>query len=95
MKEVYAGLAARDSAQRASRRMRDSLELDKPLPPSDSANVTPPAGPEKPSELENTGPEQQELTEPAATETEETTAVEPEPEETEAGQAEAEETEPE
>ena len=95
MKEVYAGLAARDSAQRASRRMRDSLELDKPLPPSDSVNVTPPAGPEKPSELENTGPEQQELTEPAATETEETTAEEPEPEETEAGQAEAEETEPE
>ena len=95
MKEVYAGLAARDSAQRASRRMRDSLELDKPLPPSDSVNVTPPAGPEKPSELENTGPEQQELTEPAVTGTEETTAVEPEPEETEAGQAEAEETEPE
>ena len=93
MKEVYAGLAARDSAQRASRRMRDSLELDKPLPPSDSVNVTPPAGPEKPSELENTGPEQQELTEPAVTGTEETTAVEPEPEETEAGQAEAEETE--
>ncbi len=95
MKEVYAGLAARDSAQRASRRMRDSLELDKPLPLSDSVNVTPPAGPEKPSELENTGPEQQELTEPAVTGTEETTAVEPEPEETEAGQAEAEETEPE
>ena len=95
MKEVYAGLAARDSAQRASRRMRDSLELDKPLPLSDSVNVTPPAGPEKPSELENTGPEQQELTEPAVTGTEETTALEPEPEETEAGQAEAEETEPE
>ena len=54
MKEVYAGLAARDSAQRASRRMRDSLDLDKaqrvPPPdslqrvsePSDSTTVTPP-----------------------------------------------------
>ena len=38
MKEVYAGLAARDSAQRANRKMRDSLELDKPkvVTPRDS-----------------------------------------------------------
>ena len=45
MKEVYAGLAARDSAQRASRRMRDSLELDKPrvLPQPDTAATVPPA----------------------------------------------------
>ena len=58
MKEVYAGLAARDSAQRESRRMRDSLRLDKPRidPPdstllasarSDSTNVEPPALPEE------------------------------------------------
>ena len=47
MKEVYAGLAARDSAQRASRRMRDSLELDKPriVPPPDS--VSAPAPPDE------------------------------------------------
>ena len=50
MKEVYAGLAARDSAQRASRRMRDSLELDKPviLPPADSLAPTAPETPETP-----------------------------------------------
>ena len=63
MKEVYAGLAARDSAQRASRRMRDSLQLDKPrvvtpsdstlldTPPSDTvAEVTPDAGETEPAE---------------------------------------------
>ena len=56
MKEVYAGLAARDSAQKASRRMRDSLELDKPqrvpvsdslrlkAEPSDSTLIPPPPG---------------------------------------------------
>ena len=53
MKEVYAGLAARDSAQRASRRMRDSLELDKPVPPpSDTASVIPPDRAEESETLE-------------------------------------------
>ena len=44
MKEVYAGLAARDAAQKESRRMRDSLELDKPktvLPDSTAAQQPP------------------------------------------------------
>ena len=57
MKEVYAGLAARDSAQRASRRMRDSLELDKPVPPvADTASVLPPNESEEPDNTESAKP---------------------------------------
>ena len=52
MKEVYAGLAARDSAQRESRRMRDSLELDRPrmIPPQDTLQ-----GPSLPDTLQQAG----------------------------------------
>ena len=93
MKEVYAGLAARDSAQRASRRMRDSLELDKPvLPPSDTSSVTSPgeaeemtgpeSGPDKP-EPEETGETEPETTAPEETNTGETETETAEPEEKE------------
>ena len=65
MKEVYAGLAARDSAQRASRRMRDSLELDKPriVPPPDSVSAVAPPDETAPDT------EEQENEEPAPEET--------------------------
>ena len=69
MKEVYAGLAARDSAQRASRRMRDSLQLDKPRvvppdttgglqPPMDSTQLVPPPAPEEETPEEQAPSEQ-------------------------------------
>ena len=65
MKEVYAGLAARDSAQRASRRIRDSLELDKPriVPPPDSVSAVAPPDEAAPDT------EEQENEEPAPEET--------------------------
>ena len=94
MKEVYAGLAARDSAQRASRRMRDSLELDKPvLPPTDTTSATAPdiaeemAGlePDKP-ELEESGGTEPEVTAPEEPESGKPETETPEPEEKEAGE---------
>ena len=81
MKEVYAGLAARDSAQRASRRMRDSLELDKPVPPvSDTASVLPPNELEIPDHPESA---QADETQPVETPAEVTGATEPDGEEKE------------
>ena len=99
MKEVYAGLAARDSAQRASRRMRDSLELDKPriVPPPDTTQADVPEMPdeeevnpeEEPEEIgqepENENPESPE----APTQPEnETTPPEEKPENTESPEGE-------
>ena len=71
MKEVYDGLAARDSAQRESRRVRDSLELDKPvvLPPSDTLAPT------------SAEPDTGEALEPASSAEEPGEKTEPDPEE--------------
>ena len=79
MKEVYDGLAARDSAQRASRRMRDSLELDKPrvTPPPDTVSLDVPEVPDSSDTTRVNAPEVPE--EEQLTPEEKTAEISPEP----------------